>query len=150
MKVALFCLLLLVFASSCKDSKDPVFENVENIKLGKLGLTDTELSADIRFTNTNGFGFRVKSIDCDLYVDSAYLGHFSNSDPVRIPARKSFVLPMNGQVKSLVLMQQTQKAMKGKESIIQVTGSVRVGRIGIYKTIPVSYKDTVLLKDFKF
>lgn len=150
MKVSLFCLLLLVFAGSCKDSKDPVFENVENIKLGKLGLTDTELSADLRFTNTNGFGFRVKSVDCDLYVDSAYLGHFSNSDPVRIPARKSFVLPMSGQVKSLVLMQQTQKAMKGKESIIQVTGSARVGRIGIYKTIPVSYKDTVLLKDFKF
>lgn len=149
MKVALFCLLLLAFASSCKDSKDPVFENVENIKLGKLGLTDTELSADIRFTNTNGFGFRVKSIDCDLYVDSTYLGHFSNSDPVRILARESFVLPMNGQVKSLVLMQQTQKAMKGKESIIQVTGSARVGRMGIYKTIPVKYNDTLLLKDIK-
>jgi LEA14-like dessication related protein len=150
MKVALYCLLLSVFASSCKDSKDPVFENVENIKLGKLGLTDTELSADIRFTNTNGFGFRVKSVDCDLYVDSAYLGHFSNSDVVRIQARQSFVLPMNGQVKSLVLMQQTQKAMKGKESIIQVTGSARVGRMGIYKTIPVKYNDTVLLKDIKF
>jgi LEA14-like dessication related protein len=150
MKAFLFCLLVLIFASSCKDSRDPVFETVENIKLGKLGLTDTELSADIRFTNTNGFGFRVKSIDCDLYVDSTYLGHFISSDAVRIAARKSFVLPMSGQVKSLVLMQQTQKAMKGKESIIEVTGSARVGRIGIYKTIPVSYKDTVLLKDFKF
>src|SRR5262245_26484405 len=138
MKALFFGLLVLLFTSSCKDSKDPVFENVENIKLGKLGLTETELSADVRFTNTNGFGFRVKSVDCDLYVDSAYLGHFSNSGAVRIPPRQTFVLPMSGLVKSLVLVQQTQKAMKGKESIIEVKGSARVGRMGIYKTIPVS------------
>lgn len=147
MKVVLSIFLIAIFTCSCKNAKDPVFENVENFKLGKLGLIDTDLSADLRFTNMNGFGLRLKSIECDLYVDSSYLGHFVNADAIHIPARKSFVLPMNGQVKSLVLMEQTRKAFAGKQSIIQVTGKARVGRAGFYKTIPVKYNDTLLLSD---
>lgn len=136
----------MLFLASCKDAKRPVFETVENFKLGKLGVIDTDLSANLRFTNQNGFGFRVKSIDCDVYVDSLLLGHFTNADAVRIPANKSFVLPMNGRVKSLVLMEQSRKAFAGKESIIHVTGKARVGRVGIFKTMEIDYRDTLLLK----
>jgi LEA14-like dessication related protein len=147
MKALLPVFLVALFTCSCKNAKDPIFEKVEHFKLGKLGLIDTDLAADLRFTNLNGFGLRLKSIECDLYVDSSYLGHFVNADAIHIPARRSFVLPMNGQVKSLVLMEQTRKAFAGKQSVIQVTGKARVGRAGFYKTIPVMYLDTLLLSD---
>lgn len=132
---------------SCNDVKQPVFENVENVKLGKMGLAETNLSANIRFNNLNSFGMRVKKVDCDVYVDSTYMGHFSNTEPVRIKPKQSFVLPFAGQAQTLLLMAQTKKGMDGKESYVRIEGNARVGRSGIFKTVPFVYRDTLVLTE---
>jgi LEA14-like dessication related protein len=145
MKPLLLVLSLCLLIISCKDARQPIFENVENVKVGKPGLVETSLSADIRFNNTNSFGMRVKKIDCKLYVDSNFIGHFTNTQPVSIRAGKSFVLPLSGQAQTLLLMEQTRKGFIGQESIIRVEGKARVGRSGFYKTIPFVYMDTLVL-----
>jgi LEA14-like dessication related protein len=147
MKALLFPVILLVVFVSCNDVKQPVFENVENVKLGKMGLGETGLSADIRFNNLNSFGMRVKKVDCDVYVDSTYMGHFTNTAPVRIRPKQSFVLPFAGQAQTLLLMAQTKKGMDGIQSYIRVEGKARVGRSGIFKTVPFVYRDTLVLTE---
>ncbi len=146
MKILLSTLLLMILVSSCSDVKDPVFEDVENFKLGKMNVSETTLAADLRFNNTNSFGFRLKKIDCKLYVDSSYLGHFTNAEPVRIPAKGNFILPLTGTAQTMTLMQQSGKAFSGKPSLVRAEGTARVGKSGFYKTIPVSFSDTLLLK----
>lgn len=146
MKISLLLLFVLVLLVACTDVKEPVFENVENLKIGKLNLAETDLSADLRFTNANNFGLKLKTLDCDLYLDSSFLGHFSNTEPVKIPARSAFLLPLSGQARTLLLMEQTRKAFAGKESHVRVEGKARVGRSGFYKTIPINYTDTLLIK----
>ena len=146
MKIPLLLLFIILLSGACTDVKEPVFENVENLKIGKLNLSETDLSADLRFTNANNFGLKLKTLDCDLYLDSSFLGHFSNTEPVKIPARSAFLLPLSGQAKTLLLMEQTRKAFAGKESHVRVEGKARVGRSGFYKTIPIRYTDTLLIK----
>lgn len=139
-------LLLALIMSSCSDVKEPVFQDVENLKLGTLGLDKATLSANIRFDNPNRFGLQLKQIDCEVYVDSTYLGHFANTSSVNIPARQAFLLPVQGEVQTIKLMEYSRKALMQEPSAVRVEGKARVGRSGLYKTIPFIYRDTILLK----
>ena len=138
-------LTLLLFAA-CKDVKEPIFEDVDNLKMGKADLSTTSLSADVRFINPNRFGMHLKKLDCSVYVDTTYMGQFTNSSEVHIPARDTFHLPITGEVQTLKLLQYSRKVFLKEPSLIRVEGNVRVGRSGLYKTIPVSFTDTILLK----
>jgi len=145
-KAGAFIFLLLILLSSCSDVKEPVFEEVENFKVGKMTFEEAALSANLRFTNPNSFGLKVKKIDCDLYVNSSLLGRFSNSEEVKIPASGSFILPVNGKAKTFVLLEQSGKALSGKGAFIRVKGTARVGRAGIFRSILLDYSDTLDLK----
>ena len=145
MKISLPILFLGLLAVSCNDVKQPDFQEVKNFKVENLTLEDATLSADLLFNNPNSFGFRIKKIECEVYIDSSLLGHFKNSETVNIPSSSTFILPINGQAKTAVLMGQQLKIMAGRESILHVKGMARVGRSGIFKNVPVSFSDTLLL-----
>ncbi len=147
LKTAFLIGFLGLVAGSCKNVKDPVFEEMENMKLGKLGLDETVVSADLRFNNPNSFGLRLRKINCDLYIDSSYVGRFSNSEEVRVPARSRFILPVSGQARTMELLKYSGiAALSGKAAAVRVTGTARVSKAGIVKTIPVDYSDSILLK----
>ena len=146
MKLSLLFLGILGLFVSCKNVKEPIFENVENLKMGKFDFSSTTLSADIRFTNPNRFGLLLKTIECDVFVDSIYLGKFSNSEEVRIMAQNSFLLPVKAEVKTITLLDYSRKAVFQRPSFVHAKGSARVGRAGVFRTIPVSWSDTVLIK----
>ena len=146
MKAYYYIILVAAALSSCSEVKKPIFQDVEQVKLGKLGLTETTLSASLKFFNQNSYAFKVKSIDCNIYVDSVLLGHFNNAASVTAPRKDTFSLPVTGQVQTLLLIQQSRLAIEGKESFIRVEGSARVGRSGIYKTLPFTFRDTLVLK----
>lgn len=145
-KASVFSILLSILLTSCSNLKEPVFEEVETFKVGKVTFDEAALSANLRFNNPNSFGLKLKKIDCDLYVDSSFLGHFSNSEEIKIPASGSFILPVIGQAKTFTLLEQSGKALSGKESFIRVKGTARVGRAGIFRSIPLDYSDTLDLK----
>ena len=145
MKIVLPLLALLLFASSCKNVLEPEFLEVKKLQVDKMTFEEATISADLLFKNPNSFGFRLKKMDCEVYLDSTLLGHFSNSSRVNIPSSGEFILPVNGLAKTVVLMGQQLKIMTGKESILTVKGMARVGRSGIFKTVPFNFSDTVLL-----
>ncbi|HEX6194003.1 MAG TPA: LEA type 2 family protein [Chitinophagaceae bacterium] len=140
------CLSLSLFLISCRDVQRPVFEDVENLKVGKFELATTTITANVRFNNPNKFGLHLLKIDCDLFVDSARLGHFINTEEVNIPARSTFRIPVQGEVQTSRMMEYARKTLFNEPSIVHVKGTVRVGRSGIYKNVPVSYTDTIVLK----
>jgi LEA14-like dessication related protein len=145
-KTLVLTLLLTVLLTACNNVKEPVFEELQDFKVGKMTFEEATLSANLRFSNPNSFGLKLKRIDCDLYVDSSFLGHFSNSEEIKIPASGSFILPVSGQAKTLALLEQSGKAFSGKEAFIRVRGIARVGRSGIFKNFPVDYSDKLDLK----
>ena len=136
------CLLLI----SCKDVQRPVFEDVENLKVGRFELATTSITANVRFKNPNRFGLHLKKIDCDLFVDSARLGHFVNTEEVQIPANGTFHIPVKGDVQTSRMMEYARKTLFNEPSIVLIKGVVRVGRSGVYRNVPVAYTDTILLK----
>ncbi len=146
-KTACFLSFLILVTCSCRNLKDPVFEEMESMKLGKVGIGETTVSADLRFNNPNSFGLRLRQINCDLYIDSSYVGRFSNSEEVRVPARAQFILPVSGQARTMELLKYSGiAALSGKAAAVRIKGTARVSKAGIIKTIPVDYSDSILLK----
>ena len=144
--VFLTSLSLSILLISCKDVQRPVFEDVENLKVGKFEMATTSITANVRFKNPNRFGLHLKKIDCDLFVDSARLGHFVNTEEVQIPANGSFHIPVKGEVQTSRMMEYARKTLFNEPSIVLIKGMVRVGRSGVYKNVPVAYTDTIVLK----
>jgi LEA14-like dessication related protein len=142
----LFPILVLAFGvTSCKDVKQPEFQEVKKFTVENLSFDEASLSADLLFNNPNSFGFQIRKIECEVYLDSALLGNFRNSEMITIPSSGTFILPINGQAKTAVLMGQQLKIIAGKESIMQVKGTARVGRSGLFKNVPINFSDTLLL-----
>ncbi|HQX97100.1 MAG TPA: hypothetical protein PLT02_09390, partial [Chitinophagaceae bacterium] len=59
----LFLLIFIIVGvlSSCGSIKDPEFQSIENIKLGKLGLSESTLNLDIVYSNPNNTRLKLKS-----------------------------------------------------------------------------------------
>ena len=142
----LICLSLSILLFSCKDVQRPVFEDVENLKVGRFELATTSITANVRFKNPNRFGLHLKKIDCDLFVDSSRLGHFVNTEEVQIPANGTFHIPVKGDVQTSRMMEYARKTLFNEPSIVHIKGVVRVGRSGVYRNVPVAYTDTIVLK----
>jgi LEA14-like dessication related protein len=145
MKTILAVTSMVILLASCKNVIRPEFEHVEKFRLGKMGLSESTVTVDLRFRNPNTFGLRLKSLDFEVSADGTNLGHFHNASMVRIPANSSFSVPLEGQIRTLAMASQTKKAAQGEQSIIHLTGVARVGKTGFYKSFPIDYTDTLVL-----
>ncbi len=146
MKLVLVFALFMILTGSCKESRQPLFEEVEDFKIEKMDVEMASLSARLRFNNPNPYKLYLKKIDCDLYIDSSFLGHFTNSAEVSIPASGTFQLPMTGTAKPMDLFKHSALAYAGKKSLMEVKGTARVGRSGFYKNVPVNFRDSFSIK----
>ena len=149
MKITLLlAFIFAIVASSCRAVKQPVFETIEDVELGKVGLAGAELKAGLRFTNPNHFPLKLDYVSGDLYIDSIYMGVFGVEKPMTIPANASFVLPITGTAQFggvMALIGNAKQILAGTPAKIEVSGKARVGRSGFYKTLPFSYRDTLAL-----
>jgi len=93
----LFLLIFIIVGvlSSCGSIKDPEFQSIENIKLGKLGLSESTLNLDIVYSNPNNTRLKLKSAEGEAWLDNNFLGHFTVDSLINIPANNLFRLPAN-------------------------------------------------------
>lgn len=141
-------LVLMLLASSCKEVIDPLFEDIQDLKIGKLeqGIQKVSVSAGIRFHNPNRFGMHLKEVDCDLYADNNLLGHFTNLEAVKISPQSQFTIPVKGEIGTPILLQYSGRVLLREPTPIRVAGKIKVGRAGFYKTVPLDHLDTIVLK----
>src|SRR4051794_30300314 len=90
----LFLVVLVSFTSfSCKSPSAFVYKDIKNFKVSNLGFTKSRVSMDLLFFNPNNYGVKLKNVDCDLYIDSNFLGKVVLDTMMSIPASSEFSLP---------------------------------------------------------
>lgn len=150
MKRLLIALLAIVTMASCGKMKKPEFIGVENTKMGKISKGNTEVLANIRFFNPNSFDANVKHAEGDVWLDSAYIGHFIVDERISIPAKKEFVVPvklmMDMKQLPMMLLRFGPGIADKPEVFLKATGTLRAGRSGFYKNIPIKYEGSQNLK----
>ncbi|HNP24798.1 MAG TPA: LEA type 2 family protein [Panacibacter sp.] len=91
------------------------------------------------YFNPNSFGVNLKRIDCDVYVDHNYLGKYLLDTVMHIAKKSEFVVPSKMQVSMKNLFKNSINALISKDMLIEVKGTTKVGKGGVYITVPFSY-----------
>lgn len=141
-------LILIIYATSCQAPKDLVYRDFKNLKVEKMGFAATTLKVDLVYYNPNNFGLQLKYTDLDIYVNNNYLGHSSQDYQITIPRLSEFTMPLAIEVDMKNLLKNAFPTLLGKEVLVKVTGTVKLGKANVFKTFPVNYEGVQIFSTF--
>ncbi len=133
-------LVYILFASSCQSPKELVYRDFKNLKIDKVGFAATTLKVDLIYYNPNNFGLQLKYTDLDIYIDNNYLGHSAQDYQITIPRLAEFTMPLAVDLDMKNLLKNAMPTLMGKEVLVKITGTVKLGKANVYKTFPVKYE----------
>jgi LEA14-like dessication related protein len=138
----LFFISLL--ATACK--VEPITATgVEDVKLGNVDPLKGTVSLDLglKLKNPNKVSVTVYTIDLDVSINGAPLGHIALADKVKIEKDTEQVYRVKANAKLTDIIAGIPKilaAISKKQSKVEVKGSIRAG-VGIFKhTFPIDLK----------
>lgn len=131
-----FCLALL----SCTAPKSFEYKEVRNVKLDKFGFDKTSLAMELVYYNPNNFGLDLRMVDADVYVDNRYLGKMNLDTVMHIPKKADFILPSKIGIDLKEFYKNALNMVVSNEVLVTVKGTTRVGKAGIFKTVPFTYE----------
>ena len=88
----------------------------------------------------NNFGVSVKEAVLDVYLDSAYLGKFTQPQVVAVDNKAEFAIPLEAKISLQNAMNLGLERKLGKEVSVRADGSVKVGKAGVFVTKDINYK----------
>jgi len=144
----IFIFIFIFFSSGCNKPAGFIYKDLRNLRVESLGLKKSQVSMDFVFFNPNNYGVNLKKVDCDLYVDSNYVGKFLLDTTMHIPKAAEFILPAKLDVEMKSILKNSVNVLFGNEVFINARGTTRIGKGGIYVTIPFHYAGTQKLKLF--
>lgn len=136
---ALFTLTVII-AFSCKKPQSFDYRDIRNFKVNNLGFDKSKVSMDLVYFNPNNFGVNLKNVDCDIYLDNTYVGKFLLDTLMHIPRNAEFILPANMDVDMRNIFKNTFNVLFSREVLIGAKGTTRVGKGGVFVTIPFNYE----------
>jgi hypothetical protein len=140
-KVLLFLFLsLATLFYSCKKPHAFQYRDLRNFRLENFGLDKSIVSMDFIFFNPNDYVVDLKKVDCDVYLDSSYLGKLLLDTTMHIAQTSEFRVPANFEVDMKSLLKNSLYVLITNEVHVRAKGTTRVGRRGIYLTIPFYYE----------
>lgn len=132
-------LLLIIAFASCKTPESFEYRDLRNFKIDSLGFAQSAVSMDLVYFNPNNFGVDLKNIDCDVYIEHNFLGKYRLDTTMHIAKKSEFVVPSKMNVNMQNLFKNTLTSLFTKELLLEVKGTTKVGKGGIYITVPFSY-----------
>ena len=138
--ILLASLLVLFIFSACKKPQGFDYRGVKNLKIQKLGFDNSKLSMELIYFNPNNFGVRLKRVDCDVFIDNNYLGKYTLDTSLYIDKKSEFVLPSYMNVEMKNIYKNVFNVLFSKEIAVKLKGTTKVGKSGIYLTIPINYE----------
>lgn len=137
---SLLVISVILFTSSCQAPKELIYRDFKNLKVDKMGFSATTLKVDLIYYNPNNFGLQLKYTDLDIYIDNNYLGHSSQDYQITIPRLAEFTMPLAIEVDMKNLLKNSIPALLGRDVLVKVTGTVKLGKANVFKSFPVSYE----------
>lgn len=148
LKTTLLLLLCGLLLMACSKPKEFEYRDVRKVKLNSLGFNQSSLSFEIVYYNPNQFGLDLRKVDSDVFLDSLFLGKFQLDTIMHIDRMSEFALPATIQLDMKNLLKHSASMLFHKEVLIEARGTVKVGKGGIFKTVPFNYQSKQVLNLF--
>ena len=148
-KIGLFALLLGILTMySCQKPQGFEYRDLKNVRVQQLDYDKTNLSIDLVYFNPNNFGVDLRTVDCDVYIDKNFLGNYKLDTTMHIDKRSEFTLPSNMAVNMQGIFKNALTVLLSNEVLVTVKGTTRVGKAGIFITVPFNYEARHKMKFF--
>lgn len=134
-----FAVLFLLVFSACQKPQSFEYREVKNFSIDSFGLKYSTLKMDLVYFNPNNFGVDIKHVDCDVYINNNFLGKYILDTTMHISKKSEFSLPSKMQVDMKNVLKNGLTALFNKEVLVDVKGNTKVGKAGVYFTVPFSY-----------
>ena len=135
-----FIIAACTLISSCSTPKALEYRDFKNFSIEKPGFSSSSIKMDLIYYNPNNFGLELNHTDLDIYINNNYVGKASQVLQVAIPRSAEFTIPISMDVDMKNLFKNSFVTLLSNEVLIKVIGSVRVGKLNVYKTFPVNYE----------
>ena len=132
--------ILGITISSCGKVEEPQFRRLDDFGIRKLGIQESTVGFSAVYFNPNNFGVSVKEAVLDVYLDSAYLGKFTQPQVVAVDNKAEFAIPLEAKISLQNAMNLGLERKLGKEVSVRADGSVKVGKAGVFVTKDINYK----------
>jgi LEA14-like dessication related protein len=149
MKWTYLLLAFALFATGCSRVKDPEFRRIENFRLKNLGFTDVTIGLSVTYFNPNDFKVSVREAVTDVYIDSVYLGKFSQDSLIKVGQKAEFSIPLTGTIPTATALKMNMKDIDSREILLQANGTVKVGKAGVYVNKTFNYSGRHKLSELK-
>jgi LEA14-like dessication related protein len=136
----LIILLLTNLLISCSTPKELEYRDFKNFTIEEVGFSSSSLKMDLIYYNPNNFGLELNRTDLDIFINNNYLGRTAQEYQVSIPRRAEFSIPIKIDVDMKNLLKNGFTTFINNEVMVKVTGSIRVGKINVFKSFPVNYE----------
>ena len=143
----LFSMLVM---AGCTSVKDPEFRRVENFKVKDFGLQDVTVGFHVTYFNPNKFGVTVKDAVADIYMDSVYVGKFTQDNLVEVGSNSNFSIPLSGKLTLGTALKMDLQNIGSRKIYLKADGSVKVGKAGVFVTKPFDYEGNHSLNEISF
>ena len=140
LSVLALMLLLINLIYSCSTPRELEYREFKNLTVEKMGISTTSLKMDLVYYNPNNFGMELSNTDLDVFINSNYLGKTVQEYQVSIPKREEFTIPIKIDVDMKNLIKNGLSTFLTNEVMVKLTGTVRVGKLNVFKTFPVNYE----------
>lgn len=135
----LFTATLLGGLIGCKKPLIPEYQAFENFSISKMGLSESVVSADLKYYNPNGYALDLKGADLDIRINDRPVGKSVLDTLITIPRQDTFYLPVKMKVNMKQLFSNAISLLMNNEVDVKVNGTVKLGKSGVFFNMPVNY-----------
>lgn len=132
--------LLTNLLISCSVPKELEYRDFKNLTIEKMGFSFSAIKMDLIYYNPNNFGLELNRMDLDIFINNNYLGKTSQDYQISIPRREEFSIPIKIDVDMKNLLKNGFTTFLNNEVIIKVTGTIRIGKLSVFKSFVVNYE----------
>jgi LEA14-like dessication related protein len=127
-------------SAGCKQPKIPEYQALENFNISKINLSQAVVSADLKYYNPNAYALSFKHADLDIAINGKSVGKTVLDTLINIPRLDTFYLPVKMDLNMKQLFNNALSLLLNNEVSVKVTGTVKLGKSGLYFNMPVNYE----------
>ncbi len=135
----ILAILSIVLITACNKPQSFEYRGIQNLKVDSIGLVSSKISLELIYFNPNNFGVDLHNVNCDVYINHNYLGKYVLDTMMRIAKRSEFIIPSSMNVDMKNIFKNALGSFLSRQVLVELKGSTRVGKSGIFTTVPFDY-----------
>jgi LEA14-like dessication related protein len=118
----------LCLALCCQKPMLPEYLGFSNPQFDKTNLQNSQISANLKFYNPNGFGLKLKRVDMDISLNDKLANHYLLDSTIIIPKRDTFFIPLSIRLDLKNLLSNALQVFISRQVKITLDGKIKLKR----------------------